>query len=415
MAASKIIKKWNILPTEFSKNSINPLRLLWETQQPKGNPKLKEIHLQPGDPTLYGNFPPHPIIAKAISDAALNDKFSYVECLGSRIARQAVADYSQHMGKITADDIILTTGCSMAVEVAIRSLANPDENVLVPRPSWNYSTWIHGSGILAKYYNLNPEKEWEIDLEDLQNKIDKKTKAIIVNSPGNPCGNVFSKNHILDIIEIAEKNCLPIISDEIYEFFTIPSVKFYSFATLSKTVPVLVCSGLTKRFLTPGIRLDWVIVNDRGDKLKEIRKGFQNIAGRNFYPNSTVQHALPKILSEVPQSFFDKNNQMIHNNAKIVYDRLKNVPGLNPIMSKGAIYMLIGIKLEKFPNINSSLEFMQRLANEQSVFTFPSEVFNFPGFLRFVLTSHDEALVEACERLSKFCEKYYKDKTYETL
>lgn len=305
-------KTWDINPTEFSTNTLNPIRILWETNQPKGNPNKSEIHLQPGDPTLFNEFPPHPSVTKALSDAVLNDNFAYLECPGNRAARQAVAEYSKHMGNVTYNDVLLTTGCSMAFEIACRSLANPGENVLIPRPSWNYTTWIHGSGIESQHYNLDPNNEWKVDLTHLESLINDKTRAIVLNSPGNPCGNVFSREHILDILQVAETHCLPIISDEIYEFFTVPGVKHYSVASLSKNVPVLVCSGLTKRHLIPGVRLDWLIVNDRGDKLAKLRKGFTNVAGRNFFPNSSVQLALPNILKSVPQSFFDSNNEKIH-------------------------------------------------------------------------------------------------------
>jgi tyrosine aminotransferase len=158
---------------------------------------------------------------------------------------------------------------------------------------------------------LDPAKNWEIDLDHMESLINDKTRAILINSPGNPCGNVFSKEHIVEILKIAERHKLPIISDEVYEFFTFPGVEFNSVASLSKTVPILTCSGLTKRFLMPGIRMGWIIINDRGNKFDEIRLGLANIAGRNFGPNSTVQLALPEILKNVPQSFFDKAVQRV--------------------------------------------------------------------------------------------------------
>lgn len=112
--------------------------------------------------------------------------------------------------------------------------------------------------------------------------------------------------------DLAERHRLPIISDEIYEFFTFPGVDFHSFAELSQNVPILVLSGLTKRFVIPSVRLDWVVICDRGNKFANIRKGFQNVAGRNFYPNSTIQHALPQILNGIPQSYHDANNLKVY-------------------------------------------------------------------------------------------------------
>lgn len=163
-----------------------------------------------------------------------------------------------------------------------------------------------------QFYNLDPSKDWEIDLEHMESLINSNTKAILVNSPGNPCGNVFNKKHILEILEIAERHRLPIISDEVYEFFTFPGVKFHSVSSLSKNVPVLTCSGLTKRFLMPGIRLGWIIIHDRNNSFNDIRLGLANIAGRNFWPNSTVQLALPNIFKNTPQKFFDDNCRRVY-------------------------------------------------------------------------------------------------------
>lgn len=159
--------------------------------------------------------------------------------------------------------------------------------------------------IEGKFYDLDPNDDWQIDLKHLESLINDKTRAIVINNPGNPCGNVFSKEHILEILDIAERYKLPIIADEVYEFFVFPGNEFHSVASLSENVPVLTCSGLTKRFLMPGIRMGWILINDRGDKLKDVRLGIANIAGRNFGPNSTIQLALPKILKCVPQSYFD--------------------------------------------------------------------------------------------------------------
>jgi tyrosine aminotransferase len=306
---------WNIKSSKFGQLTINPLRKLWEVDQPKANPNKSEIILQAGDPSAFGNFLPHPECLEALNEAIYKDKFSYDMSAGIVEARKAVADYvnKNNEGKcdITENDVIFSSGCSMAIEMCFNVLANPGENLLLPRPSWNYSTWILGSGIEARYYDLNSEKDWNVDLSHLENLIDEKTRGILINNPGNPCGNVFGKEHLLEILEIAERHKLPIIADEVYEYFTFPGVKFHSLASLSKNVPILTCSGLTKRFLIPGIRMGWLIISDRNETLKEIRKGLANIAGRNFGPNSTVQLALPRMLQNVPHAFFEETNQRV--------------------------------------------------------------------------------------------------------
>jgi tyrosine aminotransferase len=100
----------------------------------------------------------------------------------------------------------------------------------------------------------------------------------------------------------------------------------------------------------------------------------------------------------------------IHNRsqsqANIAYELLKDVIGLRPVKPKGAFYMMIGIDHSKLKKIHSCLEFMRRLAMEQSVFVFPGECFNYPGYFRMVLTAPEDILVEACQRIKEFCIKH---------
>jgi tyrosine aminotransferase len=195
--------------------------------------------------------------------------------------------------------------------MCILTLVAPGENLLIPRPCYNYRSLTIGLHIETKDYNLDPTSDWDIDLKHMESLIDTKTRAILVNTPGNPCGNVFSKEHILDLLAVAERHKLPIIADEIYESMVFPGVKFHSIASLSKNVPVLTCSGLTKRFLMPGIRLGWIIIHDKHDALVDVKLGLKNVTGRILGPNSSVQQAVPEILQKTPQNFFDETMEKI--------------------------------------------------------------------------------------------------------
>lgn len=141
----------------------------------------------------------------------------------------------------------------------------------------------------------------------MENKIDDDTALIVVINPSNPCGSVYNKEHLLEILDIASKNRVPILADEIYEHFVFSGHEFTAISSLSKDVPVLTCSGLTKRFLVPGWRMGWVVIHDRHDILgKQVRKGLINFASRILGPNTLIQRALPSILRNTPQSFFDE-------------------------------------------------------------------------------------------------------------
>lgn len=279
---------WNVIGiSEYASKSINPLRKMKFEQTVEPNPSKSVITLQIGDPTVFGNFPPAKECLEAIKKSVDLDTFPYHVGHGKLEARQAVAEYSKHQGNVTADDVVLTSGCSNAIEMCVLSLVSPGETLLIPRPCYNYRTLTDGMGIVTKFYNLDSSKNWDVDLKHLESLINAKTKAILVNNPGNPCGNVYSKEHMLDILNIAERHRVPIISDEVYEFFAFPGVQFHSFASLSKNVPILTCSALSKRFMMPGIRMGWIIVNDRHGALKVVKQGLHNITGRILGPNST--------------------------------------------------------------------------------------------------------------------------------
>lgn len=304
--SSAMSKVYDIIGiTEYARLSINPLRKLKFEQKAVPNPDKEVITLQLGDPSIFGNFPPPKELIDAFKKAIDHDTFLYNNGPGRLEAREAIANYSRHQGDVKADDVVVASGCGHALEMCIMTLVGPGENLLIPRPSYNYKTWTDGMHIETRTYNLEPSKGWDIDLKHLESLIDTKTRAIIINNPGNPCGNVFSKEHILEILAIAERHKLPIISDEVYEFFVFPGVEFHSVAALSKNVPVLTCSALSKRFLVPGLRMGWTIISDRNGALQDVKTGLHNVTGRILGPNSTVQHATPDILQNTPQVFFD--------------------------------------------------------------------------------------------------------------
>jgi tyrosine aminotransferase len=128
-------------------------------------------------------------------------------------------------------------GCSCSLDLCIAVLAGEGQNILIPRPGFSiYRTLAEGFGIECRSYNLIPERSWEIDLKHLESLIDENTAALIITNPSNPCGSVFSKDHLLDILEIAERHFVPIIADEIYEHFVFPGNEYHSLSSLSKHV-----------------------------------------------------------------------------------------------------------------------------------------------------------------------------------
>lgn len=143
----------------------------------------------------------------------------YAASNGHEEARRAIAKYSQHQSseEIAIENVIITSGCSSALEFCILALADAGKNILLPRPGFClYQTLAEGLDIEVRYYDLLPERQWQVDLEQMESLIDCNTAALLINNPSNPCGSVFSEKHLLDILAICEKHYLPIIADEVY-------------------------------------------------------------------------------------------------------------------------------------------------------------------------------------------------------
>ncbi|XP_053618662.1 tyrosine aminotransferase-like [Plodia interpunctella] len=410
-------KPWVVPASLLARNTQNTIRNVVEKIKVKPNPDKPSISLSIGDPTLFGNIRPPPELLKAVYDCIeLDGCRSYGPTVGLLSARQAVATHCSYQGKVSAEDVVLCNGCAHALEMAITVLTNPGENILVPRPGYMiYKTITEGLGINIKYYDLLPNDHWKINLDDLENKLDAKTAAIIILNPSNPCGSVYTEKHLCDVLDIASRNRVPIIADEIYEFFTFSGHNFTSIASVSKDVPILVCSGLSKRYLVPGWRMGWLVIHDRNGVFgDDIRIGLFNLSGRILGPNRLIQQALPKILTSVPRDYFNNMMLFIESQAKLAFGKLQCARGLRPIMPQGAMYMMIEIDMSIFPQFHTDTEFVEALYGEQSVMCIPGQCFFYPNYIRIVLTVPDNILQEACSRIQVFCHDNADDSALKT-
>nr|XP_036218287.1 tyrosine aminotransferase-like isoform X2 [Bactrocera oleae] len=404
--------EWNIKASKISARTHNRIRGIVESLKIKPNPDKPMIPLSIGDPTTFGNLRASDETMLAVQRCIESGKYNgYAHSQGHEEARRAIAKYSAHQSaeEIKTENILMCSGCSAALEYCILALCDRGQNLLVPRPGFClYQTLAEGLDIEIRYYDLLPERQWEADLRQLESLIDEKTAALLINNPSNPCGSVFSQKHLEGFLDICERNYLPIIADEIYEHLVFPGSKFLAISSLSKNVPILTCSGTTKRFLVPGWRMGWIIVHDRENRLAQAVIGLKNMCGRILGSNSIVQGALPAMLENTPKSFFDSVINIISANARLAYRILRKVRGLNPIMPDGAMYMMVGIDIEHFPAFKSDTQFVQELVNEQSVFCLPGACFECPNFMRIILTVPGDMMKEACMRTAEFCEAHYK-------
>ncbi|KAI8145028.1 tyrosine aminotransferase [Fennellomyces sp. T-0311] len=403
---------WNVRSSDVSKRAHNPIRQI--VDKLKVDPKAQKsfISLSVGDPTVFGNFNVHQSANDAVTKQLNTFKHNgYAPAHGSIQAREAVArKYSVPEAPLTADDVILTNGCSGALEICFSVLCNPGQNILLPCPGFSlYRSLADVKQIEGRYYNLLPEQNWQADLKHMESLIDDNTAAILINNPSNPCGSVYSRGHLEDILAVAAKHHVPIIADEIYCDLVFKGNVFYPMASLTKDVPILSVGGLAKKWLVPGWRIGWILIQDCHNVLgKEVREGLLNLSQVILGPNSVTQGALDDILHRTPQSFYDDTIKQLELNTKISVEAVSKIDGLKPVTPQGAMYMMVGIDIEKFKDIASDVEFSQKLVAEENVLCLPGQCFDYPNFVRIVITPPADSLSEAYDRMAQFCARHRK-------
>jgi tyrosine aminotransferase len=332
--------------SEKANGTTNPIRNIVDVMKLDPNPEKKVISLALGDPTAFGNMDCPDHVNQAIKNALENPKVNgYSPQIGSVAARSSIAQYyNRTFGyKLTEGDVVIGSGCSGALELVLEVLLNKGDTILLPQPGFSlYKTIVES--LLAKpiFYPLDPNNSWQIKLTDLENLIrEHSPKVLLINNPSNPCGSVYSKEHLEECLMIASKYQIPIIADEIYEGMTFQGFTFYPLASLNPKIPIFTCGGIAKKFCVPGWRLGWLTLHEINNELSAVRKGLVDLGGLILGANTLVQAALPEILNNDNPKWHNKINQHLEDNAKLVTEMLKGVSGLTPIPPQGTLYMMV--------------------------------------------------------------------------
>ena len=391
--------------------SANPIRIIVDDLVGKENPELELISLAQGDPTAYGHLkPPEEAVAAVISAFSSGNHNGYTASTGSASCRTAIAAAHSCEGRppLCRDDVFVTVGCSEALEHCIAVLAAPGSSILLPSPGFPlYETICHRHGIVCRFYSLLPEQGWEADLSSIQRLTDGTTAAVLINNPSNPCGAVYSREHLQEIVQCADELKLPIIADEVYAGMTFDK-RFVPVAEVATGVPVFSVGALSKRWLVPGWRLGWVCVHDVNDNLhgSGVREAINSLCQISLGPSVPLQAAVPSILFNDDKKWLADIMGSLKLAAAISAERASKIEGLSTVTPpQGAMYVLIRVDLSAFKDCPTDVKFAEELLAEESVLVLPGNCFKAPGFVRIVTTVPVSVLQTAWDRIEAFCSK----------
>uniref|UniRef100_A0A452ZBB1 Aminotransferase class I/classII large domain-containing protein n=1 Tax=Aegilops tauschii subsp. strangulata TaxID=200361 RepID=A0A452ZBB1_AEGTS len=267
--------KGGVLAATGANMSIRAIRYKISASVQENGPR-PVLPLAHGDPSVFPAFRTAVEAEDAVAAALRTGQFNcYPAGVGLPAARSAVAEHlSQGVPyRLSADDIFLTAGGTQAIEVIIPVLAQTaGANILLPRPGYpNYEARAAFNKLEVRHFDLIPEKGWEIDLDSLESMADKNTTAMVIINPNNPCGSVYSYDHLAKVAEVARKLGILVIADEVYGKLVLGSAPFIPMGMFGHITPVLSIGSLSKSWIVPGWRLGWVAVYDPTKILEETK------------------------------------------------------------------------------------------------------------------------------------------------
>ena len=367
------LSSWCLTPSRQAERTSNPVRNIVDHLKPNPTHPLPCLNFALGDPTSYasqGHLLCPDVLVEAVTKHAREGLHNGYTCsAGALDARQALAAAFSHEGegckRLTAEDVIIASGGSGALEIVMTALLNEGDVVLIPRPGFAlYQVIAQSLGAVALPYELLPEQNWAIDLPALEATIVEYNsssnnnnssssssssrgaiKAILINNPSNPCGNILSKPNLLALLDLARRHYLPIISDEIYGQVCFPGEVFYPLGALTKDVPVLTVGGLAKQFAVPGWRVGWVLIHDPlglldvvaeggkegGGVSVSVRQGLKNLTQLILGANTLAQSVIPTLFPPTPspslEVFHTNYVQLLAENARFVQATLLPAAG----------------------------------------------------------------------------------------
>ncbi|CAN6231420.1 unnamed protein product [Urochloa humidicola] len=374
------------------------------------------LALGSGDPTTCASFGPPPEADDAVVDALRSRKYNgYSPTVGVLPARRAVAEYlSRDLPyQLSPDDIYLTSGCCQAIEIMISVLAQPGSNILLPKPGFPmYESRTTFSNLEARHFNLIPEQGWEADLESVEALADENTVAMVIINPSNPCGSVYSHDHLAKIAETARKLGIIIIADEVYDHLAFGNKPFIPMGVFADIVPVITVGSISKRWLVPGWRLGWIATCDPNGILKEakIDKSIESYINITNDPATFIQGAVPQIIANTKEDYFNKILNLLRNSADLCYGKIKEIRGITcPHKPEGSMFVMVKLDLSCLDGMQDDLDFCCKLAKEESVIVLPGSALGMKDWIRITFASDVPTLENALERIKSFCQRHAKE------
>jgi len=363
------------------------------------------LYLNIGDPCKFDfHTPPHMI--EAVLKAMVDGHNGYAESLGIKPAIEAIRNEAERNGFRDIQSIFVGIGSGEVIDSCMTALLNPGDNVLTPSPEYPlYGAIMAKLDCPANPYDLDESNEWEPDVEDMGRKINSRTRAILLITPNNPTGAVYSKRTLEKILELARRHGLIVFADEIYDKLIFDTKeKHVSIATLASDVPIVTFNGLSKAYLVPGWRIGWAVGTGPREVLRPYMESVHRLLRARLSAPHPFQHAIKPAL-EGPQDHLEEVLRKLKRRADLTVQWAKRTPNVKLVAPKGAFYAYPTLEIP-----DDDLSFVTDLLKQRHVLVVHGSGFGQkPGthHIRIVFLPPEPVLSEAYEAMTEFMRERY--------
>ncbi|NQT94810.1 MAG: pyridoxal phosphate-dependent aminotransferase [Candidatus Omnitrophica bacterium] len=337
-----------------------------------------------------------------IKDAAVaaigGGKTKYTPSIGTVELRQAICDKLKSFNGLEykQENIIVSNGAKHSLFNIFQAICQEGDEVIIPAPYWvSYTEMVKLSGAMPVIVGTNAADGFKLKADALAKAIRPKTKAIILNSPSNPTGCVYSKDELESILEVIKDKDIRVVSDEIYERLIYDGLGHTSFASLSDRAKemTIIVNGVSKTYSMTGWRIGYIASTDL--ELTKSIKNLQDHSSSN--PSSISQEAALAALSKEDDSV-EKMKKEFEKRRDYMFERIGSIEKLSCVKPQGAFYSFVDAsKVNK-----DSLEFAKKLLEDVQVAVIPGEGFGAPGFIRLSFATSMENIKEGLDRIEKW-------------
>ncbi|GAB6138714.1 pyridoxal phosphate-dependent aminotransferase [Halanaerobaculum tunisiense] len=371
--------------------------------------QAKELAQQGQDVISLGAGEPDfdtPVHIKEAAQEAIRAGFTnYTATVGTKELRTAVVDKfkSQKQVSYTNDQVIVSPGAKYALFLALQTLVDEGDEVILPAPYWvSYPQQIKSAGGQTKAVETKEENNFKLTGQDFKKAITPQTKVLILNTPSNPTGAIYSQQELAEIAEIAVKEEIMIIADEIYQQISYEE-KAVSIASLDEEIKqqTVIIDGVSKAYAMTGWRIGFAVgPQEVIDAMACLQSHSTSSA------NSIAQQASVAALSG-PQDATEKMRQSFQQRRNLIVDRINQIPGFKAQKPAGAFYLFVNVKeaLKQElagQEVTTDQELANLLLQEAGVATIPGSFFGKEGYLRMSYATSEEEIKQAVGKIKDF-------------